>query len=226
MRISEVAEKTGLSISNIRFYEKKGLIGPDRDKDSKYRNYTEEDLALIKQILLFRKMDFSIETISNILNNKLTIEAAIQKQIAELEEKRDSIQSSIDLCRKIAGDGEYSSLDTDYYLSYVKEEEKKGRVFGQLNDLLDEVSDYYDYCFWNTPFAGFVMPGAKYGKALSVILLAVMLLMPLIAIGEDLIKEQGISFGSVCLAVIWWGIMVYSLVGYRKSRKITEGKQK
>lgn len=220
MRISEVAEKTGLSISNIRFYEKKGLIGPDRDKDSKYRNYTEEDLALIKQILLFRKMDFSIETISHILNNKLTIEAAIQNQITELEEKRDSIQSSIDLCRKIAGDGQYSSLDTDYYLSYVKEEEKKGRVFGQLNDLLDEVSDYYDYCFWNTPFAGFAMPGTRYGKALSVILLAVMLLMPLIAIGEDLIKEQSISFGSVCLAVIWWGIMVYSLVGYRKSRKL------
>lgn len=220
MRISEVAEKTGLSISNIRFYEKKGLIGPDRDKDSKYRNYTEEDLVLIKQILLFRKMDFSIETISHILNNKLTLEAAIQNQITELEEKRDSIQSSIDLCRKIAGDGQYSSLDTDYYLSYVKEEEKKGRVFGQLNDLLDEVSDYYDYCFWNTPFAGFAMPGTKYGKALSVILLAVMLLMPLIAIGEDLIKEQGVSFGSVCLAVIWWGTMVYSLVGYRKSRKL------
>ena len=220
MRISEVAEKTGLSISNIRFYEKKGLIGPDRDKDSKYRNYTEEDLALIKQILLFRKMDFSIETISHILNNKLTIEAAIQNQITELEEKRDSIQSSIDLCKKIAGDGQYSSLDTDYYLSYVKEEEKKGRVFGQLNDLLDEVSDYYDYCFWNTPFAGFAMPGTRYGKALSVILLAVMLLMPLIAIGEDLIKEQGVSFGSVCLAVIWWGTMVCSLIGYRKSRKL------
>ncbi len=220
MRISEVAEKTGLSISNIRFYEKKGLIGPDRDKDSKYRNYTEEDLVLIKQILLFRKMDFSIETISHILNNKLTLEAAIQNQITELEEKRDSIQSSIDLCKKIAGDGQYSSLDTDYYLSYVKEEEKKGRVFGQLNDLLDEVSDYYDYCFWNTPFAGFAMPGTKYGKALSVILLAVMLLMPLIAIGEDLIKEQGVSFGSVCLAVIWWGTMVYSLIGYRKSRKL------
>lgn len=220
MRISEVAEKTGLSISNIRFYEKKGLIGPDRDKDSKYRNYTEEDLDLIKQILLFRKMDFSIETISHILNNKLTIEAAIQNQITELEEKRDSIQSSIDLCKKIAGDGQYSSLDTDYYLSYVKEEEKKGRVFGQLNDLLDEVSDYYDYCFWNTPFAGFAMPGTRYGKALSVILLAVMLLMPLIAIGEDLIKEQGVSFGSVCLAVIWWGTMVCSLIGYRKSRHL------
>ena len=31
MRIGEVAEQTGLSISNIRFYEKKGLIKPDRE---------------------------------------------------------------------------------------------------------------------------------------------------------------------------------------------------
>ena len=37
MRIGEVAEKTGLSISNIRFYEKKGLIGPEREAESKYR---------------------------------------------------------------------------------------------------------------------------------------------------------------------------------------------
>ena len=31
MRIGEVAEQTGLSISNIRFYEKKGLIKSDRE---------------------------------------------------------------------------------------------------------------------------------------------------------------------------------------------------
>ena len=44
MRIGEIAEKTGLSVSNIRFYEKKGLIGPNREEESKYRNYTDSDL--------------------------------------------------------------------------------------------------------------------------------------------------------------------------------------
>lgn len=47
MRIGEIAEKTGLSISNIRFYEKKGLIEPAREKQSKYRDYTEEDIKRI-----------------------------------------------------------------------------------------------------------------------------------------------------------------------------------
>ena len=44
MRIGEIAQLTGLSVSNIRFYEKKGLIGPQREDGSKYRNYTEDDL--------------------------------------------------------------------------------------------------------------------------------------------------------------------------------------
>ena len=63
MRIGEAAEKTGLSISNIRFYEKKGLIGPDREPDSKYRNYTEDDLERLNLIILYRKMELSVETI-------------------------------------------------------------------------------------------------------------------------------------------------------------------
>ena len=46
MKIGEVAEQTGLSISNIRFYEKKGLIEPKRNEQSKYRDYTEEDVKL------------------------------------------------------------------------------------------------------------------------------------------------------------------------------------
>lgn len=32
MKIGEAAKETGLSISNIRFYEKKGLLEPARDQ--------------------------------------------------------------------------------------------------------------------------------------------------------------------------------------------------
>lgn len=61
MKIGEVAEQTGLSISNIRFYEKKGLIEPKRNEQSKYRDYTEEDVKRLKQIILYRKMDMPLE---------------------------------------------------------------------------------------------------------------------------------------------------------------------
>ena len=32
MRIGEIAERTGLNISNVRFYERKGLLTPERER--------------------------------------------------------------------------------------------------------------------------------------------------------------------------------------------------
>ena len=57
MRISEAAKITGLSVSNIRFYEKKGLLAPVREEESKYRDYAKEDIAQLKRIILYRKMN-------------------------------------------------------------------------------------------------------------------------------------------------------------------------
>ena len=52
MTIKEVEEKTGLSRSNIRFYEKEKLIDPDRNENNGYREYSEQDVEKIKKIAL------------------------------------------------------------------------------------------------------------------------------------------------------------------------------
>lgn len=59
MKISEAAKLTGLNVSSIRFYERKGLLMPQREDGSKYRDYTDEDVQRIRQILLYRKMGIS-----------------------------------------------------------------------------------------------------------------------------------------------------------------------
>ncbi|MCR4733081.1 MAG: MerR family transcriptional regulator [Lachnospiraceae bacterium] len=55
-----------LEISPIRFYERKGLVQPERRADSKYREYGMEDIAILKSIILYRKLDFSIEEIGQL----------------------------------------------------------------------------------------------------------------------------------------------------------------
>lgn len=100
MRIGEVAERTGLSISNIRFYEKKGLIEPDREQQSKYRDYTEADVKRLKEIILYRKMDFPIETIGLLIGREVAASDAIEQQLLDLREKQKAIQGTIDLCQK------------------------------------------------------------------------------------------------------------------------------
>lgn len=59
MKISEAAKLTGLNVSSVRFYERKGLLMPQREDGSKYRDYTDEDVQRIRQILLYRKMGIS-----------------------------------------------------------------------------------------------------------------------------------------------------------------------
>ena len=67
MKISEVAKELDMDISTIRFYERKGLVQPKRRADSKYREYGMEDIAILKSIILYRKLDFSIEEIGQLV---------------------------------------------------------------------------------------------------------------------------------------------------------------
>lgn len=64
--IKELAEKTGTIPNTIRFYEKKGLLKPERT-ESNYRIYSAEDVTRLEMILLYRKMGFSIEDIKELL---------------------------------------------------------------------------------------------------------------------------------------------------------------
>ena len=85
MRISEVANRTGLNVSNVRFYERKGLLTPVRDAESKYRDYTQEDVKRIKQILLYRKMGISVDTIYLLLNGQADMRDVLLRQKRELQ---------------------------------------------------------------------------------------------------------------------------------------------
>ena len=141
MRIGEVAQRTGLSISNIRFYEKKGLIGPDRNAQNRYCEYGEEDVRRLEEIILYRKMDFTIETIADLLEHKTDVQQAMEAQIDQLEEQKQKLQGSIDLCRKIVSDQAYENLDVAYYMNYVKAEEAEGKKFADIGALLEDFSE-------------------------------------------------------------------------------------
>lgn len=144
MRIGEVSSLTGLSASNIRFYEKKGLLAPVRDKESKYRDYSNEDIKRLKQIVLYRKMNLPVETIYLLFQGEVSLTGVLKRQQEELAGQIDMLQGSVDLCRKIledsVQDGDLQNMDVDYYLNYVREEEDAGKKFAQIEELLEDFS--------------------------------------------------------------------------------------
>lgn len=69
-RIGDISKLLNIPISNLRFYEDKGIVKPYKDKTNGYRYYTAWDLNDIIDTLRFREMDFSLEDIEAILKKE------------------------------------------------------------------------------------------------------------------------------------------------------------
>lgn len=210
MRIGEIAEKTGLSISNIRFYEKKGLIGPNREEDSKYRNYTAEDLERLNAIILYRKMDFPIEVIGKILENEISKEDALEQQLLDLKVKMQAVQGSIDLCQKMIDDSAYDQIDVECYLNYVKEEETKGRRFNKIDDFIEDFSSFtnFDRYVGGKSLGWWLFPKAWMNRVAMLIWSALFILVPILGIMDDALDKDG----SNPTSIIFWGLWIFFLV--------------
>ena len=218
MRIGEVAEITGLSISNIRFYEKKGLIGPNRDADSKYRNYSEEDLKRIRFIILLRKMDISVETIGSILADKMSLEDALEQQLLDLKMKQKTVQSSIELCEKMIDDQAFINIDIDYYSNYVKEEEAKGKTYAGFNDLLEDLSAFtkFDYFVSGSRGGRWLFSHPRIYRTAKVVWSMILIMLPVIVIIDDLLDENGVSGMMLTFWILWEILFITAFVGFHK----------
>ena len=85
MTIKDVEKQTGLSRSNIRFYEKEKLIDPSRNESNGYRDYSKNDVENIKKIAYLRTLGISIEDIRNIISEKATLKDTLEKQYEVLK---------------------------------------------------------------------------------------------------------------------------------------------
>ena len=101
MTIKEVEEKTGLSRSNIRFYEKEKLIDPDRNVNNGYREYSEQDVEKIKKIAFLRTLDISIEEVRKILVQEIGLYEIISNQIQILDAQIEELQLAKATCSKM-----------------------------------------------------------------------------------------------------------------------------
>lgn len=142
MRISEAAELAGLKVSNVRFYERKGLLTPAREADSKYRDYSQEDVQRMKQILLYRKMGVSIDTIYLLLNGKAEMKDILLRQKQELEMQMENLQGAIELCGMVLQEEQLNEEKLNHYLNYVHREEDKGMHFAEAAELIEDITEF------------------------------------------------------------------------------------
>ncbi len=67
-RVREVARVTGLTVRTLHHYDAIGLLSPARTPAG-YRAYTDSDLLLLQQILIYRELGFALEQIKQIVHD-------------------------------------------------------------------------------------------------------------------------------------------------------------
>ena len=95
--IGEVAKRTGLSVSAIRFYESEGLVCPVRNAGGQ-RRYLRSDLRRLSFILIAQQLGFSLQDIRSRLQNLPQERTPTQRDWARISRGfRDEIQQRIDV---------------------------------------------------------------------------------------------------------------------------------
>ena len=129
MTIKDMENILGIPRATIRFYEKEGLISPQREENG-YRDYSQEDLEKVKKIVVLRKIGLPVSDVADIFDGAKTLPEALDDNMLNLKKQLEELQGAINLSEKMKeASPDITSLDADRYLNYIEEEEKQGHKF-------------------------------------------------------------------------------------------------
>lgn len=130
MKINEVEARSGITKKNIRFYEAQGLVSPSRNSENGYREYCEEDVAVLRRIKLLRKLGVPIEEIRIMLAGTHTVGDGMRRHLVTLERERKNLEQSAQLCRELqSADIPLAEIDAEEILTRMEEMERNGTSF-------------------------------------------------------------------------------------------------
>ncbi|GAA0178833.1 MerR family transcriptional regulator [Clostridium sediminicola] len=136
LTIGELANLLNIATSNIRYYEKEGLVSPCKIDDNGYRLYDYSQLDKLESILLFRKLNIPLKQLKTIINNYSIDDyieilnsslSSIDSKIIELQNKKKYVSKNLNMLRDFKG------LKTNYQILYIPERKlyciQTGKIF-------------------------------------------------------------------------------------------------
>ena len=130
LKINEVEKAVGITVKNIRFYESQGLLSPRRNNANGYRDYGEEEVAVLQRIKLLRKLGVPLEEIRRLQSGALTISDAMRRHLVSLERDKANIDQAILLCQTMKDrEGTLADLDAEEVLEKIRKMEEEGATF-------------------------------------------------------------------------------------------------
>lgn len=87
LSVGAVAERFGITVRTLHHYDEIGLLTPSRARSS-YRVYTEADLTRLAQIIVYRRLELSLDEIASLLDEG--------SEVTHLLRQRERVMSRLD----------------------------------------------------------------------------------------------------------------------------------
>lgn len=138
MNAKSLADISGVSVRTLHYYEKIGLLSPARNPENAYREYGEEEVDRLQQILFFKTCGFSLAKIKEILDHpKFSVKEAILLQKNFLWKEKKKIEAMLETLeqslRAMEGEKKMTSKEKFAGFDFSKNpyEEEAKRLWGE-----------------------------------------------------------------------------------------------
>lgn len=109
MNIGQASEQSGVSAKMIRYYESVGLLPEAARRPNGYRDYGDQDIAILQFVRRTRDLGFSLEEVATLLalwsdkkRPSREVKRLAEKHIADLEQRMREMRSVIKTLRELA----------------------------------------------------------------------------------------------------------------------------
>jgi len=206
MKVNELETILSIPRASIRFYEKEGLLSPERN-DNGYREYDSDDLNRLKMIIVLRKMGMSIENIRLLLSGNTTLNDAVTDSISDIKKQLVELNGALSLCNElISSNVSLDEFDANSYFDKISEAEIKGASFASI------AGDLIDYEIGSLGFEDIAEADQPVSKKLKQVLTRIGIVTVLYGIVWGWIFGQGLSsiYTPITLYVI--SIVIFAVV--------------
>lgn len=142
----EFAEKSGVTIRTIRYYDNEGLLKPTTYSDSGYRLYCEKDFAKLQKIITLKYLGLSLGDISEMVKEEVD-EKELLKSLSEqkelLEKKIMNMQlvfKSIQKTEKLIMDNKFDWQDVIKIIDYINENKSIVEQYKNSSNLVSRIN--------------------------------------------------------------------------------------
>ena len=120
LKVSELAQLSGLTVRTLQYYDRIGLLKPKKDPVNGYRLYSQAEIDRLQEVLLFKALDIPLKNIMDLLD------ASDYERLDALKMHRSFILKRLERLKLLSKNIDQSINEMEGGIKMSKEDKFKG----------------------------------------------------------------------------------------------------